>query len=222
MHAAIYKHDLLVLVSSVFFAFLLAVASDVLGLLFMCEEQLPRDLLSSSFFFFLFPQLSSSSHSLPTSFMLLCVNPAIFQTIQMFHSPMTFLWNFSELCGQKKLGDQLSGSYYWHTGAYPDTGLNCQENSLNPVDHSGSLLFCHEFDATWILLSWETWEALTCVYTCLKMSLKIHDLENSDRWHRSWLCSWMCLSLLNPWCLLHFSFPVYITCFQPFDWYKYV
>lgn len=38
-----------------------------------------------------------------------------------------------------------------------------------------------------------------------------------DRWDRSRLCSWMCLSLSSPRYLLHFSFPVYTNYFQPFD-----
>ena len=64
----------------------------------VCEKQLPRDpspcFTALLLFFLLF--------SLTTSFMLLCVNPAIFQTMQMFYSPMTFLWHFSRLCGTGK------------------------------------------------------------------------------------------------------------------------
>ena len=94
IHTPIHKHDLLVIpVSSFFFAFLSAVASDVLGLLSVWETAAKGPLAFFStalFLFFLF--------SLPTSFMLLSVNPAIFQTMQMFHSPLTFLWHFSRLC----------------------------------------------------------------------------------------------------------------------------
>lgn len=105
--AAVHKHGLLViLASSPLFAFLSAVASDVLGLVCMCEKQLPRD--ASSFFFF--PQLSSSSHSLPTNFMVLCMNLAVFQTRQMFSSLMTFLWHFIELHEETKLGAHYSGN----------------------------------------------------------------------------------------------------------------
>lgn len=106
IHTAIHKHDLLIiLASSSSFAFLSAVASDVLSLVCMCEKQLPRDPLSC------FPQLSSSSHSLPTSFMLLCVNPAVFpnnaNVLLTSDISVAFLWEREGICAQ------LSGNLFW-------------------------------------------------------------------------------------------------------------
>lgn len=79
--------------------FLSAVASDVLGLVCTCEKQLPRD-------------PSSSSRCLPESFMLLCMNPAMFQTAPSLRSALTFLWHFSGSAGTQNLVISCQGTRF--------------------------------------------------------------------------------------------------------------
>lgn len=189
IHTAIHKHDLLIIpVSSSSFAFLSAVASDVLSLVCMCEKQLPRDPLSC------FPQLSSSSHSLPTSFMLLCVNPAVFpnnaNVLLTSDISVAFLWEREGIC------DQLSGNLFWLLVAHVRMATPASTVERTVCQWRFMIILTWIWGGDLRLRSAES-QDLTFAHACLKMSLKI----NSDRYDGSWFCSWMChvtIKLMGP------------------------
>lgn len=209
IHAAIHKHDLLViLVSSFFFVFLSALASDVLSWLCMREKQLPRDPLS----FFFHCSLPLLTHCQQVSCYSVWTRQFP-QTMQMFCSPLTFLWHFSELCGEKTLGGQLSRN----TSFISSTHV--------PQLSSEQFKFCQPQSD---IISTSIWRVDLVIFSCAAFGISGSDVCThmfKDVFENTWMGKFRqvgahfvpgCLSLSCPRCLLHFSFPV-TTHFQPFD-----
>lgn len=91
--AAIHKHDLLViLVSSLLFAFVSCGLWCARSSVYVWETAAKGPLISV--FHRSLPPLSGCQ-----SFMLLCMNPTMFQTARWLRSELTFLWHFSGTVG---------------------------------------------------------------------------------------------------------------------------
>lgn len=106
--AAIHKHDLLVIpVSSLLLVFVSCGLWCARSSVYVWETAAKGPPIS------VFHSFSSSSLWLPGSFMLLCMNPTMFQTASWLRSALTFLWHFSSTAGT------------------PNSAISCQETRFS-------------------------------------------------------------------------------------------